>query len=123
MAANWNVRAGKCGERIAADYLELAGCAILGRNVRAGHLEVDLVVRDGSCIAFVEVKLRRGASFGGALEAVHAAKLRRLRRAARFYLASVPSARGASEYRFDLVALDVDPAGAGMTLRHVRGIG
>jgi putative endonuclease len=116
------VDAGRRGERIAADYLELAGCAVVGRNVRAGHLEIDLVVRDGSCLAFVEVKMRRGTAFGGAREAIHPEKLRRLREAARRFLAERPEARRAEEYRFDLVALDVDPGGGGMVLRHLRGI-
>ncbi len=120
--AEGRVLAGRLGERIAADYLELAGCAILGRNVRAGHLEVDLIVRDGPCVAFVEVKLRRGDSFGGALEAVSPCKLGRLRRAARMCLASIPAVRLAGEYRFDLVALDVDPGGGGLVLRHLKGI-
>ncbi len=121
--AEGNAGAGRRGERIAAEYLELAGCAVIGRNVRAGHLEIDLVVRDGPCVVFVEVKLRRGDRFGGALEAVHPGQLRRLRLAAGRYLAGAPEARGAREYRFDLVALDVDSAGRGMVLRHLRGIG
>jgi putative endonuclease len=113
---------GRRGERIAAEYLELTGCTIIDRNFRAGPLEIDLVARDGSCIVFVEVKLRRSASFGGALDAVRPGKLRRIRAAARQYIASTPSARPAREYRFDLVALDVDPRGEGMVLRHLRGI-
>lgn len=121
--ADGKIRVGEYGERIAADYLELSGCAVVGRNVRAGRFEIDLVVRDGPCLAFVEVKLRRGAPFGGALEAVRPEKLRRLRFAALRYIAGTPGGGGASEYRFDLVALDVDPAGRGMVLRHLRGIG
>lgn len=120
--AEGNVSAGKRGERIAAEYLELAGCRIIDRNFRAGPLEIDLVAQEGACIVFVEVKLRRGGAFGGALEAVRRDKLRRLHGAARGYIASTPAARRAGEYRFDLVALDVDPGGAGMVLRHLRGI-
>ena len=56
-----NVFLGTLGERIAALYLQLAGCAILERNFRFEHVEIDLIVRDGPCVAFVEVKTRRGA--------------------------------------------------------------
>ena len=116
------VSPGSLGERIAADYLELVGCRVIERNFRAEHLEIDLIVRDGDCVAFVEVKTRRGASFGAAIEAVASEKVRRLRRAARLYLMSPSADTRAHEYRFDLVALDLDPARGGMVLRHLKGI-
>ena len=116
------VTPGLLGERIAADYLRLVGCRILERNFRSGHVEIDLVVQDGECVAFVEVKTRRSASFGEAIEAVRPDKMMRLRRAARSFLMNPPPAVRASEYRFDLVALDLDPARGTMVLRHIRGI-
>jgi putative endonuclease len=113
---------GALGERIAADYLALVGCTIIERNFRSGHVEIDLVVQDGACVAFVEVKTRRCASFGEAIEAVRPDKVRHLRRAARAFLMSPPSTLHASEFRFDLVALDLDPGRGTMLLRHVKGI-
>ncbi|HVO76876.1 MAG TPA: YraN family protein [Candidatus Bathyarchaeia archaeon] len=117
-----NVSRGGIGERIAALYLELAGCTILERNFRFEHLEIDLIVRDGPCIAFVEVKTRGGVSFGAAREAVGRDKLRNVRKAARWYLVSRPGEARASEYRFDLVALDCDVRKGTMALEHIRGI-
>ena len=32
------------------------GCAVLGRNIRAGRGEIDLIIKDGSVIVAVEVK-------------------------------------------------------------------
>jgi len=117
-----NVVFGSLGEQIAALYLQLSGCAILERNFRFEHVEIDLIVRDGGCVSFVEVKTRRGASFGEAREAVRPDKLRNIRRAARGYLSAAPDAAGASEYRFDLIALDCDCRQGTMVLRHLKGI-
>jgi putative endonuclease len=113
---------GALGERIAALYLQLGGCVILERNFRFEHLEIDLIVRDGACVAFVEVKTRRSPAFGEAIEAVSREKLRNIRRAARMYLLAAPPEGRASEYRFDLVALDCDWESGRLRLRHIRGI-
>jgi len=48
--------------------------------------------------------------------------VKNVRRAARRYLHSAPPEARASEYRFDLIALDCDFRGGALTLRHVRGI-
>jgi putative endonuclease len=117
-----NVFLGTLGEKIAALYLQLGGCTILERNYRFEHVEIDLIVRDGPCVAFVEVKTRRSAAFGEALDAVSRDKLRNVRRAARSYLLVAPAEGRASEYRFDLVALDCDWRRGTMTLRHIKGI-
>ncbi len=117
-----NAFAGALGEKIAALYLQLGGCTILERNYRFEHVEIDLIVRDCPCVAFVEVKTRRSASFGEALDAVSRDKLRNVRRAARHYLLAAPAEARASEYRFDLVALDCDFRQGTMTLRHIKGI-
>jgi len=53
---------GRDGERRAAWWLWLRGWKILDRRVRTPAGEVDLVVRKGNLIAFVEVKTRRTAA-------------------------------------------------------------
>ncbi len=52
---------GREGERRAAWWLWLRGWRILGRRVRTPAGEVDLVVRKGRLVAFVEVKTRATA--------------------------------------------------------------
>jgi putative endonuclease len=61
--------------------------------VWAGGNELDLIVRRGRVLRFVEVKEKRGAEFGDPLEMVGAEKQRRLRRAAEAWLAANPSAQ------------------------------
>jgi putative endonuclease len=53
---------GREGERRAAWWLWLRGWRILDRRVRTPAGEVDLVVRRGNLVAFVEVKTRATAA-------------------------------------------------------------
>ena len=112
---------GVIGERMAAGYLRLRGYRIVEQNYRTGHLEIDLIALDGYCLAFVEVKLRRGDSFGRAVEAVGPGKIRNLKKAARRYL-SQEQRPTVSEIRFDLVAVDLDSRRDMMVLTHIKGI-
>lgn len=89
---------------------------VLDRNWRAGRLELDLVVREGDVVAFVEVKTRTGGP-QPPLEAVDRAKRRKLRRAAARWIASHPGV--GREFRFDAVAVRVGADGAA-GVRHVR---
>lgn len=84
-------QAGARAEDEAAAFLRRRGIQLIARNWRCRHGEIDLIVRDGDCLVFVEVRLRRGAGlFGGAAESVTAAKRARLLAAARLYLARMP---------------------------------
>jgi len=96
------------GEARAARYLAERGYRIVDRNVRAGGVELDLVVRKGRTIAFVEVKTRRTRRFGAPEEAVDAAKRRRLIRGAQAWLRE--HGAGAVRARFDVIACDVEKA-------------
>ena len=78
------------GERRAVWHYRLRGYRILGTNVRAGRNELDLIVRRGRALTFVEVKERRGDGFGGAVGAVNREKRRRVRRAAQVWLSRHP---------------------------------
>ena len=57
---------GRWGERLAASHYRRRGYEVVDRNWRCTVGELDLVVRVGSTIVFVEVKARRSADFGGA---------------------------------------------------------
>src|SRR4051794_19573544 len=77
-------RAGHAGERLAALRLQLTGYRILARRFRTKVGEIDLIVRRGRVVAFVEVKRRVQAV--AAAEAVTPATRRRIRRAAELFL-------------------------------------
>ena len=76
---------GKLGEVRAEQFLIGKGFEILARNVVSRGSEIDLVVRDGNVIVFVEVKARTG-SFSLGREAVTAAKQRRISQGAMYYM-------------------------------------
>ena len=94
---------GLAGEQQAIQYLLSRGWHIVAHRFRVGHTEIDLIVRQGSLVAFVEVKARRGDAFGSPLEAVTGAKRRELVKAARVWVDRY--GRPSDVYRFDCIAL------------------
>lgn len=108
---------GRLAESIAAAYLQLSGFRILGRNLRVGALEVDLVADRGELLVVVEVRLRRRAS-RAAQDWVAPEKWRRLRRAAG-QLAGRFRDRRHRRYRIDLILIAEAPLA--LQLRHVAG--
>jgi putative endonuclease len=85
-------------------WYRLRGWKILGANVWAGGNELDLIVRRGRTLRFVEVKEKRGSGFGDPLEMVTAEKQRRLRRAAAAWLDARPEL-GRLSIGFDVIAV------------------
>jgi putative endonuclease len=111
---------GRAAEAAAARYLTREGWVLLGRNVRIGRGELDLIVRRGGVLAFVEVKARRSAACGAPEDAVDGRKRRQVARLAELWLAARPWAlRGVSDVRFDIVA--VDAAVSPPEVRHLQG--
>ena len=110
---------GLLGERIAARWLRRDGYAILAHRWRSGHRDLDLIVARDGCVAFVEVKTRRGNGFGGPVSAVGVRKQRELGRSARVWAAR--HAALAVAYRFDVFAVLVEGDGpaARVRVRHV----
>ena len=119
---------GDFGEQAAAAYLMRQGYELLARKWRnhtrergGGGGEIDLVVRDGMALVFVEVRTRRhpGGGLGSAEESVGPLKQARLIALAYAYLeaAAVPAD---TPWRIDVIALDVDRAGRIAELRHIR---
>ena len=95
---------GQAGEDAAARYLTSRGWIILGRNVRAGRGELDLIAMRGTVLAFVEVKCRKSLEFGHPLEAITPAKQADVAKVARRWLAHHALPPGMT-IRFDAVAV------------------
>ena len=55
------IELGRWGERQARDYLEDQGFVIREKNYRCKLGEIDIIVLDGGCLVFVEVKTRTSA--------------------------------------------------------------
>lgn len=106
------------GEARAAAWLEARGWRVLGRNVRAARVEIDLVVARGALVAFVEVKTRASRGAGTPAEAVDARKRARLVRGAAAWLAA--HGRPGLRARFDVIACERGADGA-WRLEHLEG--
>ncbi len=72
---------GARAEEAVSFHLERSGLAILGRNVRVGRLELDIVAREGEVIAIVEVRVRGPGALVRALDSIDAGKQKRVRAA------------------------------------------
>jgi putative endonuclease len=109
-------RVGLDGETRAMAFLRANGWSILAHRFRMGRLEIDLVARRGSVVAFIEVKTRRGGRFGSPFEAVGWKKRRDIARVAQAWIDR--HGAGACTYRFDVIA--VTSTSRGRTVQHVE---
>lgn len=94
---------GQAGEELACRYLEQRGLVLVMRNYRCRLGELDLIMREGEQLVFVEVRSRAASRYGTAAETVTARKQQRLLRAAAHYL---QRQRLDAPCRFDVVAID-----------------
>jgi putative endonuclease len=95
---------GDLWESVAQIYLEKAGLRLVEANYRCKGGEIDLIMRDGEYLVFVEVRQRESDRHGGAIASVTPHKVRRLVHAARVYI-KLHFPRE-PRCRFDLVAFD-----------------
>jgi putative endonuclease len=107
---------GETGERIAERWLRRHGWRIMQRRFRSGHRDIDLVAEKDGTVAFVEVKARRAALFGGPIEAVNWRKKRELTRSAQVWISR--HGRPSENYRFDVIGVLICDDGA--RVRHVE---
>lgn len=89
-------------DQIASRY-RVAGCDILARRWRGKAGEIDLIVREGSTIVFVEVKA--SATHGCAAERLGRRQMDRICQAACEYCSRLPDGQ-ATEMRFDAALVD-----------------
>lgn len=80
------VQIGARTERAGLEYLHSHGCRLVARNVRFRVGEIDLVVRDGDALVFVEIRGRGEGSLEAAEIALPRTKRLKLWRAIELYL-------------------------------------
>lgn len=109
-------RIGERGEAIALNYLIKSGCTILARNYRKGKAEIDIIAREGSFLAIIEVKSRGANFFGWAEEAVDSVKVEQMTMAAGHFQEQF---HPELEIRFDIITVYF-PKGKKAQLTHIR---
>src|SRR5436190_24339195 len=111
-----HLRRGKLGEREAKNHLRRAGLKFLTANFRSPRGEIDLILRDGDCLVFVEVKTRSSEEWTRPAAAANARKRRLLSQAALDYLKLLNQPR--VKMRFDIVEVLVHDGAVGQ-VRHL----
>ncbi|MFL6692060.1 MAG: YraN family protein, partial [Ramlibacter sp.] len=97
---------GDAAEDRALAHLRQAGLRLVARNYRTpgrGGGEIDLVMRDGGTLVFIEVRRRAGGDYGGAAGSIGFTKQRRIVFAARHFLLRLGAP---PPCRFDVVTVE-----------------
>lgn len=110
---------GRRGEKLAADHLVASGYAIIDRNWRCTHGEIDIVATYEGELVFVEVKTRSSVAFGHPFEAITVRKLARLRRLAAAWCQSHPGSH--DRIRIDAIAI-IAPTHGLIEIEHLERV-
>ena len=102
-----HILAGNRAEQAAARWLQARGLQHVCANYRCRVGELDLIMLDHNCLVIIEVRYRRGSSFGGALGSVTMAKQNKIRRATLHYLQRHAAYRH-HRLRFDVLAISTN---------------
>lgn len=105
------------GEEIAIDHLLKAGYELEAHRFKVGREEIDLVVRHGDMVAFVEVKTRQGTGFGSGGEAVGWRKRKAIGRVAEVW--RIRHGRPDDQFRFDVIEVFLGPCHS-LQVRHIE---
>lgn len=81
-----NREIGDFGESVVADFLQRHGHDLLERNYRNRFGEIDIIVKKGGKLRFVEVKTRKSINYGYPSEAVNLKKQKRIINSAKIYI-------------------------------------
>lgn len=98
---------GRWAERVARDFLRSRGLEPLCENYRFRGGEIDLIMRDGDTIVFVEVRYRNNPGFGSGAESITAHKQKRVIATAMHYLQHAETL-AQKPCRFDVIAVSND---------------
>lgn len=111
---------GRRGEALAERYLTRQGAVTLERNYRCKAGEIDLVVKDGGEIAFVEVRTRSSLEYGSPEESITPGKQRKMAECALAFLQEHPDLCECG-WRIDLIAIQLE-AGKVTAVEHYRHV-
>ena len=102
-------RLGKLGEELARRHLESSDFAILHTNYRTNSGEIDIVAQKDNVLVFVEVRTRRGNSFGTPEESITPLKQAHMATSAQEYIQEHQDED--REWRLDIAAVELDRHG------------
>ncbi len=107
------------GEGVAERWLEQRSFVFIERNFRTRYGEIDLVMREGQTLVFVEVKVRQNRRFGAPEESVGESKLRKIAMAVEEYRRRKNET---GPCRIDLLVLEYSNTQRKWLARHIPNI-
>jgi putative endonuclease len=99
-----HLQSGESAESLAWAFLEKRGFKLIQKNFRTKVGEIDLIMKQKSCLVFIEVRYRKNQDFGGAAASITASKQTRIRKTALIFLQQNPGL-DYKECRFDVIAI------------------
>lgn len=98
-----NKAKGKYGEDLAVSYLKKKGFEIVERNFRHSHGEIDIIgMIKNELLIFVEVKSRKGNSYGEPETFVSSAQQKQIISTAEHYIYAI---NWMKDIRFDIISI------------------
>jgi len=104
-------------EEMACEKLRSLGFEVIGRNVRVGRLEIDVIAQRGRLVVFCEVRSRTSTWLMTPAQSIDPLKVKRIRTAAAQWLREAQL--GAVQVRFDVASVTFDVPGG--RLNHLEG--
>jgi putative endonuclease len=99
---------GAAGERLAEKFITGLGWRILGRNIRVGQGELDIIAMDGDELVVVEVRSRKIGKLSPSETTVGPQKLKKILKTSRKYIELISYG---GNWRIDIAAVTVNEAG------------
>ena len=92
-------------EQRACIYLQNQGLQLIEQNTSSRYGEVDIIMREGDTLIFVEVRYRKNNHFGGAAASITPSKQKKIIKTALTYQQKYAPNDG---IRFDVIAVEGD---------------
>jgi len=118
---NLKGKIGIFGQRLAISYLKSKDYEFLAENFRSNEGEIDIIAQKDGQICFIEVKTRLSRKYGLPEESVSEKKEEKMKQTAFKYLEKQQINH--DDYRFDLIAIEIDKKQKKAFIRHYKNIG
>ena len=102
---NTSKNQGAAAEALARAYLQEQGWELVAHNFRSSYGEIDLIIKQGLWLAFVEVKQRKSDRFGSAAAVVTPQKQHKIVLTSQYFLQAHRQYQN-FHLRYDVLAID-----------------
>lgn len=96
---------GKFAEQLALNYLKENGLELVMQNYHCRLGEIDLIMREGSYLVFIEVRSRSNMNFGGGLASITFEKKQKIIKTTSHYMVKY-RIQDKFPIRFDVISID-----------------